>query len=95
MPTKPKQIHKKKEELLAEAKHLQKIEREKTLVKMMFPHIENQKTIYDAQTVLQALSGFIKLGIEQKTAEIKIKDIKIQTIAIKSNPASNCIERIG
>ncbi len=74
---KPKRVNKTKEQLEAEMKHLQKINREKSLVKLMYPLIQNQKSIYDAQTVLQALSGFIKFEMDKKLLTYIVKDLPI------------------
>jgi hypothetical protein len=71
-----KRVNKIKDQIKADMDKIHKVEREKTLVKMMFPLIETQKTIYDAQTTLQALSGFIKLKIEEKVSEFKVQDLK-------------------
>lgn len=78
-------INKTKDQLIAEQKHLQKIEREKSLVKLMFPLIENNKTIYDAQTSLQALSGFIKVKVDEKANELMVKDLVFD---LKNEPES-------
>ncbi len=73
--TKIPRVNKTKEQLIAETKHLEKVNREKSLVKLMFPLIENQKTIYDAQTALQALSGFVKLELDKKMNDVKVGDL--------------------
>lgn len=79
MPSKAKspRVNKSKEQIAAQIAQVQKVDREKMLVKLMFPIIENMKTIYDAQTVLQALSGFIKAKVDQKAAEFFVKDLQI------------------
>ena len=80
MPTKPKRVNKTKDELIAIQERQNKIEREKTLVKLMFPLVENMKTIYDAQTVLSALSGYIKLEVDKKAAQFVVSDFKFEDL---------------
>ena len=77
MPIKKPRINKTKEQLATEIKHLEKVNRDKMLVKMIFPLLSGQKNIYDAQTVLAALSGFIKSELDKKSAEFVVKDLKI------------------
>lgn len=70
-------VNKKKEELIAEIERKQRIDNDKDLVKKMFPLIANMKTIYDAQTALSALSGFIVYGIDKKMSGIKVHELSI------------------
>ena len=69
--------NKSKEEIAAEMKRNEKVKRDKILVKLMFPFIENLKSIYDAQTVLSAVSGYMKADLASKTAELKVKDLVV------------------
>ena len=68
--------NKSKDEITEEIKRTQKIAHIKKVVKDIFPKLEVE-TIYDAQTVLNALSGFIKADLEDKTIEIKLGDLDI------------------
>jgi len=77
MMPKPKRVNKSKDQLIADLKNIEKINREKTLVKLMFPYLKDQKSIYDAQTVLGALSGFVKIELDKKVAALLIKDLEI------------------
>ncbi len=43
----------------------------------MFPSIAKVDTIYDAQTVVNALAGFIDAHVEEKVRGIKLSDITI------------------
>lgn len=70
-------VNKSKDEIAAQIKQTQRIERQKTLARLMFPFLEGMKTIYEAQTVVMALSGFIKAALAQKSAEIVVKDLTI------------------
>ena len=47
------------------------------MVRQLFPKLENVDSIYDAQTVVNALAGFIDAHVEKKVAEIKLKEIEI------------------
>lgn len=77
MQVKTKRVNKTKEQLTAQIEHKSKVEREKTLVKLIFPALATQKTVYDGQTVLGALSGFIKVEIDKKSASLLVKDLPI------------------
>ena len=72
-----KRINKKKEEIVDEIKRKEKVQHEIAMVKDMFPIVENMATIYDAQTVLSAVSGFIQGELAKKTVEFKVGDLTI------------------
>jgi hypothetical protein len=72
-----KKAPKTKNQILADMEHLARINREKSLVKLMFPMISTQDTIYNAQTVLSALSGFIKAAMDKKQSELLVGDLII------------------
>ena len=74
---KPKRQNKSKEQLVSEMKHLQTIQREKDLVRVMFPHIADMSTIYNAQTALNALSGFIKFEMDKRMGEINVSELDL------------------
>lgn len=74
---KTKRIPKTKNQLLAETEYRQKVDREKVLVKLMFPFVSTQKTIYDAQTALSALAGFLKFEMGKQQEGILVSDLKI------------------
>lgn len=76
MNTEPRK-NKSKEEIVADIKHQQKVAHIKELVKIIYPSLEKVDSVYDAQTTVNALSGFITALIEKKVAEIKLKDIQI------------------
>lgn len=77
MAKKQIRTNKSKEQLAAEMRHLEKVNRDKALVKLMFPIVSNQETIYNAQTVLAATAGYIKAEIDKKISEITVADLKI------------------
>jgi len=66
-----------KEELVAQMQHKQNVEHIKQVVRDIWPYLADQDTIYDAQTVANALSGFISAHIEKKVNEIKVVDLPI------------------
>lgn len=75
MTVQKKRVNKSKEEIAAEMKHKAVVTQQKELVKKIFAAISSQDTIFDAQTVLNALSGFIKYELSQKEATLKINDL--------------------
>jgi hypothetical protein len=82
----PKRVPKNKEELRAEMARIEKIERQKVLARLIFPHIADQKTIYDAQTVVQALAGFIKQELALKASNIIVKELPVDFSNEKDSP---------
>lgn len=46
------------------------------MVKKVFPLL-NVDTVYDGQTVVNALAGLIAVEIEKKVADVKLSEIKI------------------
>lgn len=53
----------------------QKIERQKTVAKLIFPFIANLPTVYDAQTAVYAIAGYIELEMIKKEQGLKISDL--------------------
>ena len=84
-------VNKTKEELAKQIAQVQKVEREKSLVKLMFPLLKDVKTIYDGQTALQALSGFIKAKLDQKTSEILVKDLELDFSKEEDTPIKKAV----
>lgn len=60
-----------------ETKRKDKVDREKALCKLIWPFIETQDTIYDAQTVLNALSGYITFSLTKKYEDIKVSNLDL------------------
>lgn len=73
--TKKPRVNKTKPEILAQMKQEAKIQRMVALTKLMWPMIENQEKIYDAQTVFHAMAGYIELGLKVKEDELKVKNL--------------------
>lgn len=93
MNKKPR-VNKTKEQIVADVKHIEKVQREKALVKLMWPFIESQKTIYDAQTVLQALSGFIKVEMDKKSSELIVKELSIDLSKEKDSEIKTAVLKL-
>lgn len=65
-----------KDELVIALKKKQKIEHEKDMVRAIFPKLEGVESIYDAQTALSAVSGYVKMEMEDMISDIKISYFK-------------------
>lgn len=72
-----KRVNKTKEQLISESKRKAETDRQIVLAKKIFPFIATSKTVYDAQTILGALSGLLELEILRKTGEIKVSEMVI------------------
>lgn len=86
--------NKSKAEIAAEMKQKEKVKRDKILVKLMFPFIENMKSIYDAQTVLSAVSGYMKADLASKTSELKVKDLVVDLSKEEDNDITHAMKNI-
>lgn len=69
-------INKTKEQIQAEMKHKEKVAHMKDVVRRIFPLL-SVPTIYDAQTTLNAITGFIKADLEEKMDKVKVIDTTI------------------
>ena len=86
-----KRVPKTKEQLKDEMKFQQKVTHLKEVVTQLFPVLEKVDTIYDAQTVVNALSGFITAHVEKKVVEIKLKEIEIDLSAEEDSKIKSAI----
>lgn len=66
-----------KEELEMKVRTEQTNNHIKELCTNIFPHLETLDTIYDAQTAVNALSGFIMAHMEEKLCSILMSEIAI------------------
>lgn len=64
------------QELSRQMAHEAKIKRTKVLARMVFPAVEQLKTVYDAETVFNACSGHIKYGLQLTENKVKVKDLE-------------------
>lgn len=69
-----KRVNKTKDEIAKEMAHKAKVEKQKALARRMFPLLEVE-TIYDGQTALNALSGYIKFEMAVRESKLKINDL--------------------
>lgn len=75
--TKDKRQNFSKEQLVQQMKFQDEVRHLKEIVVTLFPKLEGLDTIYDAQTTVNALSGFITAHIEKKVVDIKMRDLEI------------------
>lgn len=64
-------------QILMDLQAKQRVAHAKDIVRDMFPALEEVETIYDAQTVVNALCGFIMPHIENYMSKIKMSDLPI------------------
>lgn len=86
--------NKSKAELQAELDHKAKIDHQKTVARLIFPFIEDQPTIYDAQTVVNAAAGYIKYGTQQKAIALSVKDLSIDLSKEPVSPLKTAVENV-
>ena len=73
---------KSKVEILAQMQKTKEMKHQIELAKKIFPLVSDMKTIYDAQTVVQATAGFIKAGFEEykkKEDSITVENVQKYT----------------
>lgn len=90
MQKKPR-VNKSKEEIAAQLAHKQKVDRQRVLARLIFPFIQDQKTIYDAQTVVNALAGYLKQDFETKTRAIVVKDLTVDLSKEEESPIKTAV----
>lgn len=91
---KKKRVNKSKEEIADQIQKTARVERMKVLARLVWPFIQDQKTIYDAQTAVTAAAGFIKQGLELKTEQIIVKDLVFDLSADDASPIKTAVENI-
>lgn len=72
----------------------QKVEKQKKLARAIFPMLSSQKNIYDAQTAIQAVAGFIKLGIANEMAKLNVKDVEFDLSKEKNSSIKDVMLQI-
>lgn len=87
-------VNKKKEELVADIEKTQRIERMKVLARLIWPFLEPQKSIYDAQTVLNATAGFLKNEFNKKADLIIVKDLPVDLSKEDEGEIKTAIEHL-
>lgn len=71
-----KRVNKSKPEILGEMAQRAKVEKFKDMGRRVFPLLKTE-TIYDAQTVLDAVSGYIKFELAVKEQSLKLNDLLV------------------
>lgn len=89
-----KRVNKTKEQITTDIAHTKKVAHIKELVRSIFPLVEKVDTVYDAQTVVNALSGFITAHIENKVAEIKLSELPIDLSKEEDSKIKTAIESL-
>lgn len=74
---KQKRVNKTKEEIAYDMK-VQQVAKEKiALVRRIYPLVKDQKSIYDIQTALYGLAGYIKAELQKREREILLSDLNL------------------
>ena len=89
------QSKKTKEELKQQINNVAKVQHIKDTVRLIFPELNDVGTIYDGQTVVNALSGFISAHMEKKLSEIKLSDIEIDLSKEEDTPIKAAILKLA
>ena len=89
-----KKVNKSKDEIKADIARTARIEHMKEVVRKTFPIIEKVDSIYDGQTVVNALSGFLSAHIEKKISEIKVSDCSIDLSGEPKGKIRTAIEQL-
>lgn len=83
-----------KDEIKSQLEMDTKVNHLKDVIRSLFPHLETLDTIYDAQTVVNALSGFISAHVEKKLSEIKLSDVSIDLSKEEDSKIKTSIEAL-
>lgn len=86
---KPKRINKSKKQIVDEIELKAKVARQKEMVKRVFPLLKDLDNLYEAQTALMAVSGYLKEDIEKKMSIFKVNDIALD---FKDEPKTKITE---
>ena len=78
-----KRENKTKEQIVAEAEQKKEMNKQVALAKKIFETLKGQKTLYDAQTVLNAVAGFTTEAIRVKERNITISELEITLPKVK------------
>lgn len=73
----PKRINKTKEQVKAEMLVKQDVEQEHKLALMIFPYLKKMDTLYDAQTLLHGISGYVHHELEKKMNGVKVSELPV------------------
>lgn len=68
---------KNKDQIKAEILLKQELNVEENIARLIFPILKKQKTIYDAQTLLHGVGGYIFHELENRTNKIIVSDLPV------------------
>lgn len=71
-----KRINKTKEQIVADMKRKNSEESAKKIARDVFPFLTTNKTIYDSQTTVSAVSGYLKYELSKRINDIKVSNIR-------------------
>jgi len=86
-------INKTKDQIAEDIKRTQKVAHLKEVVKIVFPLLTTE-TIYDAQTALNALVGFVKADLQEKQDAVKMSEVVIDLSKEKESSITKAMEVI-
>lgn len=89
-----KQFNKVREEKKTEAERKAKVKQDIVTAKEIFAYIADMTTIYDAQTVLNAINGFVKLAMIERENKLTIRDLSIDLSKEKNSEIRAAMEQI-
>lgn len=72
-----KRTNKTKEEIKKEMEVTERVKAQKIVVAKIFEKLGNQKSVYDAQTVVSALAGYITADLNARIEKVKISELEI------------------
>jgi hypothetical protein len=90
----PKRIPKSKDQVKAEMLLKQDVAQEKKLAQMIFPYLQKMDTVYDAQTLLHGISGYIHHQLENKMNEFKVNDLPVDVSQEKEGVFRDMFEQL-
>ncbi len=83
-----------KEDIKAEIARTNKVKHERELALKIWEHIKGMKSIYDAQTALQAVSGFVTFEYARKTQNVLCGDLTVDLKREKDKEMKKIMEAI-
>lgn len=89
-----KRVNKTKEEVAHDMKVMAMAKEKIALVRRIYPFIKDNKSIYDAQTALYALAGYIKFELQQKERAFTIDDLALDMSKEKENEIKDTILKL-
>lgn len=93
MPKKPR-VNKTKTEIALEMGKQERVKQEIALVKSIFPFIQDLASVYDAQTALSALSGFITFDLQKKNDALKVSDLNVDLSKEEASVIKDSVQNI-